>query len=215
VLAGFIVPLALVGHSRSARAGQTRPADGLTVESNGGVAAPTVLAAAADREVRVGVEVAALTRAAVLEPASSTTTTGPSTSTTAFVPPSSTPSPSGGLPVRLMAAIVAANRIARLPYIWGGGHGSFDAAGYDCSGSVSYVLHAALVLATPEDSTGLESYGDPGPGRWITVYANATHAFMTLGGLRYDTVGLSATGSRWQTLGPVPAGYVVRHPVGL
>jgi cell wall-associated NlpC family hydrolase len=129
-------------------------------------------------------------------------------------PDVSAPSPDG-VPVALALAIVAANRISRLPYIWGGGHGSFDAPGYDCSGSVSYVLHAALALARPEDSAGLESYGAPGPGRWITVYANASHAFMTLGGLRYDTIGLSATGSRWQPLGSIPVGYVERHPVGL
>jgi cell wall-associated NlpC family hydrolase len=135
--------------------------------------------------------------------------------TSVGVEPDVTPTSAGGVPVQLTMAIVGANRIARLPYIWGGGHGSFDAAGYDCSGSVSYVLHAALALATPEDSTGLESYGAPGPGQWITIYANASHAFMTLGGLRYDTIGLSATGSRWQPLEPVPAGYVERHPIGL
>ena len=121
----------------------------------------------------------------------------------------------GSVPERLGLALRAANRIATLPYIWGGGHGSFDAAGYDCSGSVSYVLHAAVGLAAPEDSSTLESYGDPGPGRWITIYANASHTFMTLGGMRYDTSGLSASGSRWHSLDQIPGGYVVRHPIGL
>jgi hypothetical protein len=120
-----------------------------------------------------------------------------------------------GLPDRLTLAIAAANRIAGKPYIWGGGHGSFSAAGYDCSGSVSYVLHAAGALARPMDSGELMSYGSPGPGRYITVYANAGHAFMTINGRRYDTTGRGTTGSRWQPEARSSAGYVIRHPPGL
>jgi peptidoglycan hydrolase-like protein with peptidoglycan-binding domain len=128
----------------------------------------------------------------------------------------SSPASAGGLPPpQLTLAVIAANTIADLPYIWGGGHASWDAAGYDCSGSVSYVLHAAGLLASPEDSSDLETYGAPGPGTWITIYANAAHTYMTLAGFRFDTIGLSATGSRWQPAEPVQAGYVVRHPVGL
>jgi len=111
--------------------------------------------------------------------------------------------------------IRAGDRIARLPYIYGGGHGSFDAAGYDCSGSVSFVLHAGGLLAIPADSSGLESFGLPGPGRHVTVYANAGHAFMTIDGRRFDTIAFQETGTRWSsTLGSTD-GYVVRHPAGL
>jgi cell wall-associated NlpC family hydrolase len=117
------------------------------------------------------------------------------------------------LSVRRMVA--AGNRIARLPYVWGGGHGSFDAAGYDCSGSVSYVLHAAGLLSVPEDSTGLESFGEPGPGRYVTIYANAGHAWMTIAGRRFDTIALQEGGTRWSNTISSPAGYVVRHPHGL
>jgi peptidoglycan hydrolase-like protein with peptidoglycan-binding domain len=108
----------------------------------------------------------------------------------------------------------AAYSIATLPYIWGGGHGSWISPGYDCSGSVSYVLHAAGLLSAPEDSSELESYGAPGPGRYITIYATAGHAWMTIDGRRFDTVALSEDGSRWADGGGEFAGYVVRHPVG-
>jgi peptidoglycan hydrolase-like protein with peptidoglycan-binding domain len=119
----------------------------------------------------------------------------------------------GGSPTGIGAMIAAANRIAGTPYIWGGGHGSFQAAGYDCSGSVSYVLHAAGLLASPLDSTALESYGAPGPGKYVTIYANAGHAWMTINGRRFDTSARYQTGSRWG--GPRSgAGFVVRHPVG-
>jgi peptidoglycan hydrolase-like protein with peptidoglycan-binding domain len=111
--------------------------------------------------------------------------------------------------------IAAANRIATLPYVFGGGHGSFAAGGYDCSGSVSYVLHAGGLLGSPEDSSGLMSYGAPGPGRHITVYANPGHAFMTIDGRRFDTTGLSENGSRWASSPRSPGGFVVRHPPGL
>ena len=107
------------------------------------------------------------------------------------------------------------NRIARLPYVWGGGHGSFTAPGYDCSGSVSYVLHAAGLLGTPEDSVGLESFGRPGPGRHVTIYANGEHAWMTIDGRRYDTIALQETGTRWSSTVPSSAGYVARHPAGM
>ena len=108
----------------------------------------------------------------------------------------SSSSSSGGS--SLVARIIAAgDEIATRPYVWGGGHGSFISEGYDCSGSVSYALHGAGLLSSPEDSTGLESYGEPGPGRDVTIYANAEHAFMVVDGKRFDTVALAETGNRW------------------
>jgi peptidoglycan hydrolase CwlO-like protein len=123
--------------------------------------------------------------------------------------------PPAGAPSQVAQVIAAGNAIATLPYIWGGGHGSFQASGYDCSGSVSYALAAAGLLSSPLDSTGFESWGDPGPGRWITVYANAGHAFMVVAGWRFDTVALAETGTRWSQTMASTAGFVARHPPGL
>jgi peptidoglycan hydrolase-like protein with peptidoglycan-binding domain len=112
--------------------------------------------------------------------------------------------------------IAAANEIATRPYVYGGGHGSFESDGYDCSGSVSYALHGGGLLSSPEDSTGLESYGEAGPGRYITIYANAEHAYMVIDGRRFDTVALAETGSRWSdSPGDDGGDFVVRHPDGL
>ncbi len=118
-------------------------------------------------------------------------------------------------PEAVKEVIAGGNAIATLPYIWGGGHGSFQAAGYDCSGSVSYALAAAGLLSSPLDSTGFESYGDPGPGRWITIYADAGHAWMEVAGWRFDTVAQAETGTRWAQGGGEFAGMVERHPPGL
>jgi len=118
-----------------------------------------------------------------------------------------------GAPPAVQAAIEAANSIATTPYIWGGGHGSFESSGYDCSGAVSFALHGGGFLESPLDSTGLETWGDPGPGQWITVYANAGHAWMIIAGLAFDTVG--GPGPRWH---PEPVdsteGFIARHPSG-
>jgi|HubBroStandDraft_2_1064218.scaffolds.fasta_scaffold11632_4 peptidoglycan hydrolase-like protein with peptidoglycan-binding domain len=111
--------------------------------------------------------------------------------------------------------IAAANEIATRPYVWGGGHGSFESYGYDCSGSVSYALHGGGLLSSPEDSTGLESYGEPGPGKYITIYANAEHAYMVIDGKRFDTVALAEGGSRWGGPSDDGGGFVERHPDGL
>ncbi|HTC73320.1 MAG TPA: peptidoglycan-binding protein [Solirubrobacteraceae bacterium] len=111
--------------------------------------------------------------------------------------------------------IAAADEIATRPYVWGGGHGSFESEGYDCSGSVSYALHGGGLLSSPEDSSGLESYGEPGPGRYITIYANAEHAYMVIDGKRFDTVALAETGTRWSDSMTSTAGFVARHPDGL
>jgi peptidoglycan hydrolase-like protein with peptidoglycan-binding domain len=108
--------------------------------------------------------------------------------------------------------ISAADAIANKPYVYGGGHGSFVSSGYDCSGSVSYVLHAGGLLSSPLDSSALESYGAPGPGSHVTIYANSGHAWMTIDGRRFDTGG--GGGSRWKSSARSGAGFVVRHPVG-
>jgi peptidoglycan hydrolase-like protein with peptidoglycan-binding domain len=118
-------------------------------------------------------------------------------------------------PPAVRAAIAAANQIATRPYVYGGGHGSFISSGYDCSGSVSYALHGGGLIHDTEDSSQLESYGGAGPGRWITIYANAGHAYMIIAGLRFDTSAQSSTGgSRWTAVGRSGAGFVVRHPTG-
>ncbi|HEX5853354.1 MAG TPA: peptidoglycan-binding protein [Solirubrobacteraceae bacterium] len=111
--------------------------------------------------------------------------------------------------------IAAGDEIATRPYVWGGGHGSFQSVGYDCSGSVSYALHGAGLLSSPEDSGSLESYGEAGPGRHITIYANSGHAFMVVDGKRFDTIALKATGTRWSSSMSSTSGYVARHPAGL
>jgi hypothetical protein len=116
---------------------------------------------------------------------------------------------------RIARMIAAGNRIARAPYKYGGGHGSYRDSGYDCSGSVSYVLHAAGLLRTPLDSSGLMSYGEPGRGRHVTIYAHPGHAYMVIDGRRFDTSALRQSGSRWTSRHRDPTGFVVRHPPGL
>jgi cell wall-associated NlpC family hydrolase len=109
--------------------------------------------------------------------------------------------------------VAAANQIASTPYVWGGGHGGAS-GGYDCSGSVSYALAAGGLLSSPLDSTGFESWGQPGPGQRITVYANAGHAFMIVDGRRFDTSAMSGGGTRWTSASRSTAGFVARHPPG-
>jgi len=120
-----------------------------------------------------------------------------------------------GAPPEVAAIIDAGNRIATKPYHYGGGHGNWEDSGYDCSGSVSYALHGADLLDKPMASGDLESWGQSGPGQWVTVYANGGHAYMVVAGLRFDTSGRSNNGTRWQTDMRSPSGYVVRHPPGL
>jgi cell wall-associated NlpC family hydrolase len=118
-------------------------------------------------------------------------------------------------PPAVKAAIAAANSISTTPYIWGGGHSSWYSYGYDCSGAVSFALYGAGLLDTPLTSGALESYGEPGPGKWITIYANATHTYAVIAGLRWDTVGNeNGSGPRWHAEPPYPEGFVVRHPTG-
>jgi hypothetical protein len=166
---------------------------------------------------------------------SGTTTTGTTTTTPipgapAGAPPTNpnlaTILPGGkasvppGAPFAVARAIKAANKIHRRTYIWGGGHRSFKAKGYDCSGAVSYVLHAAGLLSSPLVSGQLAFWGSPGPGTWITVYANRVHTYMMIAGLRYDTSPRGETidqgrGPRWRFTVRTGAGFAVRHWNGL
>ena len=146
---------------------------------------------------------------------------GPLSTGAAVEGPSAQLAPSGialppkEAPAAVKAAIAAANSISTTPYIWGGGHGSWYASGYDCSGAVSFALYGGGLLEHPMTSGELESYGEPGPGRWITIYASPTHAYAEIAGLRWDTVGdAQGTGPRWHPEPPYPQGFVVRHPVG-
>jgi cell wall-associated NlpC family hydrolase len=121
-----------------------------------------------------------------------------------------------GVPSAVAAIFAGGNAIARFPYVYGGGHASFVDTAYDCSASVSYALAAAGLLDRPLTSGELARWGAPGPGRWVTIYANAGHTFMYVAGLRFDTSGRAgAFGSRWQTAPRSLAGFTVRHPPGL
>jgi cell wall-associated NlpC family hydrolase len=120
-------------------------------------------------------------------------------------------------PLVVKRVIAAANRISTTPYIWGGGHRTWVDRGYDCSGAVSFALHGGRLLTSPLTSGSLEAFGEAGTGRWITVYANASHAYMVVAGLRFDTAGdESGTGPRWHptTAAAATGRYIVRHPVG-
>jgi peptidoglycan hydrolase CwlO-like protein len=124
--------------------------------------------------------------------------------------------PPSNAPLAVRAAIDAANQINDLPYVWGGGHGSFTSSGYDCSGAVSFALHAGGWLSSPLDSTGLEVWGEPGGGNWVTVFANSGHAWAYIAGLRWDTGGPGGgNGPRWSTVMRDDASsFVARHPAG-
>jgi cell wall-associated NlpC family hydrolase len=120
------------------------------------------------------------------------------------------------VPEVVQKVIAGANEITDFPYVYGGGHASFVDNAYDCSGSVSYALAAGGLLSAPETSGSLESWGAPGPGRYITVYANAGHTYMYVDGMLYDTAGRSGVyASRWQVQPTDNSGYVVRHWPGL
>ncbi len=111
--------------------------------------------------------------------------------------------------------IAAGNKIAKAKYIYGGGHGKWEDAGYDCSGSVSYALHGGGLLDRSMASGGFMTWAEPGPGRWVSTYANAGHMYMVVAGLRFDTSAAKQTGSRWAAAARPASGYVVRHPAGL
>jgi hypothetical protein len=123
-------------------------------------------------------------------------------------------------PIQVQRAIWAGDQIRHKPYIYGGGHGSFRDAGYDCSGSVSYVLHAAGLVRQPMDSSDFMSWGQKGVGQWITVYTNPGHAFIEIAGIRFDTSAEAdphpapGPSPRWRPLYPNPPGFMARHPLG-
>jgi hypothetical protein len=121
-----------------------------------------------------------------------------------------------GAPTVVKRVIAAANRIRRTPYVWGGGHARWWDRGYDCSGSVSYALHGGGLLEAPLVSGSFTTWGAPGPGSWITIYANRKHVYAVIAGLRWDTGGDApgTTGPRWHAEPPYPKGFVIRHPVG-
>ena len=176
-----------------------------------------------DGEVQRG-DIRVLRRTAAARPATATVV---APATAAPPAPAAPPLPTatvgpGGLAVAPEGApdvvkriIAAANQIATTPYRYGGGHGSWTDSGYDCSGSVSYALHGAGLLSASMPSGGFTSWGDAGAGRWVTIYANAGHMYMVVAGLRFDTSGHSAAGTRWQADMRSSAGFVVRHPAGL
>jgi len=157
--------------------------------------------AATDAELKH--ELAALRRAP--------TTTGG----VAVLQPDGTASPPIEAPEAVQEVIHAGNLISNSPYVWGGGHGRWLDSGYDCSGSVSFALFAGHLLGGPLTSGGFMHWGEPGRGRWITIYANGGHVYMEVAGLRFDTSGRTRLGSRWQPEMRGSAGFVVRHPPGL
>jgi peptidoglycan hydrolase-like protein with peptidoglycan-binding domain len=136
-----------------------------------------------------------------------------------------TASPPASAPAVVQQVIASANKIIGKPYLYAGGHARWNDVGYDCSGSVSFALHGANLLSVPEDSTELESYGSPGPGKWITIYADSSHTWIVVAGIAFDTADFggpnipSGTGPRWRSdsTGNLADGgnYVIRHPAGL
>ncbi len=121
-------------------------------------------------------------------------------------------------PPAVQEVIQAGNEIAHLPYRYGGGHLTYEDTAYDCSGSISFVFDAAHLLQGSVASGNLMGWGDPGPGKWITIFANAGHTFMYVAGLRFDTVALAETGDRWSTRSATESdlsSFAVRHPPGL
>jgi peptidoglycan hydrolase-like protein with peptidoglycan-binding domain len=164
--------------------------------------------------------------AQTLRTARATSTTTSSTSTDpATIEPDGRLSLPAGAPTAVRQIVAAADQIIDQPYVYGGGHGGFTSRGYDCSGAVSYALHGAGLLSSPEDSTGLESFGQAGTGTWVTVYADAGHAFLVVDGRAFDTADYggpnipSGSGPRWRNSprGNLAdgGGYIARHPAGL
>jgi peptidoglycan hydrolase-like protein with peptidoglycan-binding domain len=163
----------------------------------------------------------------VSDPTPTTTPTATTPGATATIDSDGNATAPASAPAVVQEMITAANSIDTKPYIYAGGHATWNAPGYDCSGSVSFVLHAAGLLSSSEDSTGLESFGSSGPGQWVTIYANAGHTWIVIAGLAFDTAHWgpttpAGTGPRWlikadatANLNDGTGGYTVRHPDGL
>ena len=134
---------------------------------------------------------------------------------TATVGPDGLATAPASAPPEVQAVIAAGNKIAKMPYIYGGGHGKWEDDGYDCSGSVSYALHGGGLLDASMPSGGFMKWGEKGPGQWITIYANPGHMYMTVAGLRFDTSGARGAGTRWQKDPRPTQNYVISHPPGL
>jgi hypothetical protein len=139
--------------------------------------------------------------------------------------------PPQGAPARIKKVIAAANRIIRKPYVYGGGHETYQNGvraaaadldrGYDCSGTVSFALYGGRFLKSPLDSSSFMGWGRRGKGRWVTVYTNPGHAYVVIAGLRLDTSGgdrvardegRSGSGPRWRKYSRKPSGFSARHP---
>lgn len=153
--------------------------------------------------------------ASPVAPASAPTTSAPAevAGEKAVLNPDGTATAPASAPPQVKAIIAAGNEIASKPYRYGGGHGKWNDTGYDCSGSVSYALHGAGLLSASMPSGGFMSWGEPGEGTWVTIYAHSSHMYMVVAGLRFDTSG--AKPSRWQKDMRSSSGYTVRHPEGL
>jgi len=118
-------------------------------------------------------------------------------------------------PARVVRAIEYANKIRKAPYVYGGGHASFNSRGYDCSGAISYALRGGRFLSSPLASTGFMNWEKRGKGKWISVYSNPGHAYIVIAGLRFDTANTGSDGPRWSTsLQSTSGSFTVRHPAG-
>jgi peptidoglycan hydrolase-like protein with peptidoglycan-binding domain len=188
------------------------------------VAENGVVTYADSRKLREDVAKVESSPKSVSDPTTAPTTTPGATATIDSAGNASAPA---SAPAVVTEMIAAANSIDTKPYIYAGGHATWNAPGYDCSGAVSFVLHAAGLLSSSEDSTGLESFGSAGEGQWVTIYANAGHTWIVIAGLAFNTAHWGPTapagsGPRWLTKADATAnlndgtgGYTVRHPTGL
>ena len=159
---------------------------------------------------------AAVPDTSVAAPAPSAPAPAPSGSTATLNADGSATAPADA-PQQVKDVIAAANAIRDRPYVWGGGHGSFESSGYDCSGAVSYALHGGGFLDSPLDSTAFMSWGEPGVGNWITVYANSGHAYAMIAGLRWDTSDSGGDGPSWADYSSSweqSQGFTATHPAG-
>ncbi len=194
----------------------TSTTTGSAASATGG-AAPAAISAPAETSSLIPTE--------LMQGDGMTSATGPVTRPELLVPGNNARFVSGlaaapmNAPAAVQQMIWAGNEVIGLPYIFGGGHGSFTSRGYDCSGTVSFALHGAGLLTTPEDSSEFESWGSHGAGRWVAIFSNPGHAYMTIAGLRLDTSAADdpsdQQGPRWRPLRTENQGYRVRHPLGL